>query len=70
MTVTVAGGGLGTRPHRQPAGMVEGSEGKKDWTLLGSGLEPELGGGNCTKPVIPVSQDLSHSCSHLRLLQP
>ena len=70
VTVTVAGGGPGTRPHRQPAGMVEGSEGKKDWTLLGSGLEPELGGGNCTKPVIPVSQDLSHSCSHLRLLQP
>ena len=67
MTVTVAGGGLGTRPHRQPAGMVEGSEGKKDWTLLGSGLEPEPGGG---KPIIPISRDLSHSHSHLRLLLP
>ena len=70
MTVTVAGGGLGTRPHRQPAGMMEGSEGKKDWTLLGSRFEPEPDGGNCMKPIIPISRDLSHSRSHLRLLRP
>lgn len=43
MTVSVAGGGLGTRPHRQPAGMVEGSEGKKDWTVLGSEVRARAG---------------------------
>ena len=43
-----------------------GLRGKKDWTVLGSGLEPEPGGGNRTEPVIPgtflTAAAISDSC--------
>ena len=70
MTATVTGGGLGTRPHRQPPGMMGGPEGKKDGMSWVQGGSQSWAAGAARSPVIPVSRDLSHSRSHLRLLPP
>lgn len=52
MTVSVAGGGLGTRPHRQPAGMVEGLRGEEGLDCAGFRVRARAGRGGAG-PLFP-----------------